>query len=195
MGFDYHFENRDSFASQFIRQKARQLVRHPGFSKSEREDIEQELRIELVLKFPGFDPRRACETTFIARVVENKANSLIRVRGAKKRDFRRDAASLNETVSDGNGGQAETSQTIDSSAVRAHRGQAKRSDEELVQLRLDIAEVLASVPEDLVPTAERLMEMSEYAASRALGQSRRRIAGEVTRLRELFDASDLRDYL
>jgi hypothetical protein len=64
------FENRDSFASQLIRQKARQLVRHPGFSKSDRPDIEQELAIELVQKYDQFDPERARETTFIARVLE-----------------------------------------------------------------------------------------------------------------------------
>lgn len=195
MGFDHLFQDRDSFASQLIRQKARQLVRHPGFSKSEREDIEQELRIELVQKYRCFDPDRARETTFIARVVENKVISLIRARVAEKRDFRRDARSLNETVSDAEGGQVEQAQTLDAAAARAHTGQARRSDEEQAQLRFDMAEVLKALPDDLRPLAELLMEMSEYAASRVLGKSRRQVANDVARLRELFEDADLRDYL
>ena len=122
------FENRDSFASQLIRQKARQLVRHPGFSKSEQYDIEQELALELVLKYRCFDPDRARETTFIARVVENKAISLIRARIAEKRDFRRDAHSLNETVRDADGGSVERASTFDASASANHTGQVRRSE-------------------------------------------------------------------
>lgn len=195
MGFDHLFEDRDSFASQLIRQKARQLVRHPGFRKSEQRDIEQELAMELVLKYRCFDPDRARETTFIARVVENKAISLVRARVAEKRDFRRDAHSLNETVSDAEGGSVERAQTLDASSARTHTGQAQRSAEEQAQLRFDMVEVLKALPEDLRPLAELLMEMSEYAASRVLGKSRRQVANDVARLRELFEDADLRDYL
>jgi RNA polymerase sigma-70 factor (ECF subfamily) len=195
MGFDHLFEDRDSFASQLIRQKARQLVRHPGFTKSEREDIEQELRIELVQKYRCFDPDRARETTFIARVLENKVISLIRARAAEKRDFRRDARSLNETVSDAEGGQVEQAQTLDAPAARAHTGQSPRSAEEQAQLRFDMAEVLKTLPDELRQLAELLQDTTEYAASRVLGRSRRQIANDVARLRELFEDAGLRDYL
>lgn len=195
MAFDHLFEDRDSFASQLIRQKARQLVRHPGFSKSEREDIEQELRIELVQKYHCFDPDRARETTFIARVVENKVISLIRGRVAEKRDFRRAGRSLNETVGDAEGGQVERAQTLTASAARAHTGQAPRSDAEQAQLRCDMAEVLTALPDDLRQLAELLQVMSEFAASRVLGKSRRQVANDVARLRELFEGADLREHL
>ena len=189
------FENRDSFASQLIRQKARQLVRHPGFSKSEQHDIEQELALELVLKYRCFNPDRARETTFIARVVENKAISLIRARIAEKRDFRRDAHSLNETVRDADGGSVERASTFDASASANHTGQVRRSEAELWQLQQDVAEFLQSLPADLRPLAEMLMEQSEHAVSRTLGTSRRQVANDVARLRELFEDAGLRDYL
>lgn len=195
MGFDHLFEDRDSFASQLIRRKARQLVRYPGFRKSELADIEQELAMELIRKYRSFDPKRARETTFIARVIENKAISLIRARVAEKRDFRRDAHSLNEPVRDPEGGSVERAQTVDASRARSHTGQAPRSDEEHSQLRLDLAEVFKSLPDDLRPLAELLTGMSEYAASRALGKSRRQIAKDVARLRKLFEDAGLRDYL
>lgn len=195
MGFDHLFENRDSFASQLIRQKARQLVRHPGFSKSDRPDIEQELAMELVRKYRCFDPERARETTFIARVIENKAVSLVRIRIAEKRDFRRSANSLNETVRDADGGSVERTQAFDASSATNHTGQFRRTDEDQSQLQLDIAEVFKLLPDDLRPLAELLMEVSEYAASRELGKSRRQVANDMSRLRELFEDADLRDYL
>lgn len=195
MGFDHFFENRDSFASQLIRHKARQLVRHPGFRQFEQEDIEQELRKELVQKYSNFDPDRARETTFIARVIENKTVSLVRIRTAEKRDFRRNANSLNETVRDADGGSVERVQTFDTSAARNHTGQSPRSDEEQSQLRLDIAEVLKSLPDELRHLAELLQEMSEYAASRNLGKSRRQVAKDVACLRKLFEDHDLAAYL
>ena len=189
------FENRDSFASQLIRQKARQLARHPGFNRSEQKDIEQELAMELVLKYRCFDPDRARETTFIARVLESKAISLVRTRIAEKRDFRRDAHSLNETVRDADGGSVERASTFDASASTNHTGRARRSDEELSQLRQDVAEFVQSLPADLRPLAEMLMEQSEHAVSRTLGTSRRQVANDVARLRELFEDAGLRDYL
>ena len=194
MSTDQLFKDRDSFASQLIRQKARQLVRHPGFSKSDRPDIEQELAIELVQKFDQFDPERARETTFIARVVEHKAVSLVRARQAEKRHFRRNAKSLNETISDGEGGSVERAQTVDAAKAKRHTGQAPRSDEEVARLKLDIGEVFENLPADLRKLAEMLTEMSEYAASRQLGKSRRQVANDVARLRERFEDAGLRDY-
>jgi len=40
-----------------------------------------------------------------------------------------------------------------------------------------------------------LTEMTEYAASRQLGTSRRQVANDVARLRERFEDAGLRDYL
>jgi len=188
------FENRDSFASQFIRQKARQLVRHPGFSKSDRPDIEQELAIELVQKYDQFDPKRARETTFIARVLEHKTVSLIRTCQAEKRHFRRNGKSLNENVSDSEGGTVERAQTVDAASAKRHTGQAPRSDEEVARLKLDINEVLETLPADLRKLGELLMQMSEYAVTRELGKSRRQVANDVARLRERFEDAGLRDY-
>ena len=194
MGIDQLFEERDSFASQLIRQKARQLVRHPGFSKSDRPDIEQELAIELVQKYVQFDPERARETTFIARVIEHKAVSLVRARQAEKRHFRRNGKSLNENVSDGEGGAVERAQTVDAANAKRHTGQAPRSDEQVARLKLDIDEVLETLPADLKKLAKMLTGMTEYAASRQLGKSRRQVANDVARLRERFEDAGLRDY-
>ena len=66
---------------------------------------------------------------------------------------------------------------------------------EVARLRLDIDEVLESLPADLRKLAEMLTEMTEYAASRRLGKSRRQVANDVARLHERFEDAGLRDYL
>ena len=195
MSIDRLFEDRDSFVSRLIRHKARQLVRHPAFSKADRPDIEQELAIELVQKYRQFDPARARETTFITRVIEHKAVSLVRARQAEKRHFRLSGKSLSETVSDGEGGSVERSQTLGAASARRHTGQAPRQSDEVAQLQLDIDEVLDTLPANLKTLAKMLAEMSEYAVSRQLGTSRRQVAKDVARLRTLFEDVGLRDYL
>ncbi len=195
MGIDRLFEDHSSYVSRLIRHKARQLVRRPGFSRSDRSDIEQELAIELVQKFDQFDPERARETTFIARVIESKVVTLVRARHAEKRHFRRNGKSLNETVSDGDGGTVERAQTLGAATAKRHTGQAPRSEEEVARLKLDIDKVLDTLPADLRKLAEMLTEMSEYAVSRQLGTSRRQVAKDVARLRTLFEDVGLRDYL
>ncbi|MBN2291560.1 MAG: hypothetical protein JXM70_03985 [Pirellulales bacterium] len=194
MNLNNQFEDHDSFVSKLIREKANQLVRHPGFSKSDREDIEQELRMELIVKSVNFDPKRAHEVTFIARVIERKAASLIRARQAEKRHFRHSGNSLNEIIPDGDGESAELGQMVDTANAKRHTGQAPHSDEELTCLKLDFDNVLNSLPEDLRKLAEMLTEITRYGASRQLGVSRRQVANKVALLRERFENSDLRDY-
>lgn len=185
----------NQFASQLIRRKAHQLVRHPGFNQSDRLDIEQEFKLELLQKLHAFDAKRARVTTFIARVIENKSASLIRSRIAEKRDYRRRASSLNTRVGDSEGGCVDRGQALESSAVSNHRGPASRTHEELAQLRMDLAAVCESLPNNLQQLADLLSKMSAHAAGKQLGQSRRRIAKGVTELRARFEDAHLRDYL
>ena len=44
----------------WVQQKASELARQPGFSRSDQPDIEQDLREYLLRAIPKFDPRRVC---------------------------------------------------------------------------------------------------------------------------------------
>ena len=94
----------DEYVETMIRKKARQLVHSPGFSLSDREDIEQDLRLHLLLKLPHFDPAKASRATFANRIIESKAKDLIRYRTADMRDPAREQCSVNEMIDDGEGG-------------------------------------------------------------------------------------------
>jgi RNA polymerase sigma-70 factor (ECF subfamily) len=184
-----------SSALRTIRIKSCQLVRHPGFETSEQPDIEQELTLEVIRKLQLFDPARASKATFVARIVESKAISLIRERSAQKRRLRRKPLSLNDSVHDSSSRRVQRFQLLRESSLASHTGRTRRSAADLTQLRHDIAVVIKSLPQDLQLVAKHLMESSEYAASKTLKKSRRQIAQDKTRLRKLFEDAGLADYV
>jgi DNA-directed RNA polymerase specialized sigma24 family protein len=187
------FEDTDSFTNRRIRNKALQLSRHSAFNKSDHEDIEQELALEIHKKYPSHDPGRGTEEVFVACVIKSKALSLLRSRLAKKRDFRCNGKSLNETVPGKDS--CELSQTLASDILKRHKGYFSRSTEELTRLRFDVSEVIKQLPDDLRHLASLLQEMPKNAASKELGKSPRQVTNDVSRLRELFERAELRDYL
>ena len=48
MGFDKRYEGIDEYAVRIIKYKARQLVGRVGFTESDREDLEQEMILDLI---------------------------------------------------------------------------------------------------------------------------------------------------
>ena len=58
------------FARGIIRRKARLLVGRAGFSRDDREDIEQELLLRLLQSIPLLDPNRGHPNVFITTIVD-----------------------------------------------------------------------------------------------------------------------------
>ncbi len=48
----------EPYAEQVIKAKAKQLVGRYGFTESDREDIEQELRLRILRRLQDYDPER-----------------------------------------------------------------------------------------------------------------------------------------
>lgn len=78
-------DSAEHYAADLITKKARELARSKGFQRHEVPDIEQELRAELAIKAPRFDPNRAAPTTYVAMIINRKVKSLVRERHAIKR--------------------------------------------------------------------------------------------------------------
>jgi RNA polymerase sigma-70 factor, ECF subfamily len=77
------------FAARAVRQKARQLVRQREFAESEREDLEQELRLHLFSRQSKFDPTIAHWNVFVRTLVERHVATLVKQRRAKTRNSQR----------------------------------------------------------------------------------------------------------
>src|SRR5208283_5417889 len=103
----------EAYSVQVVRFKAGQLVGKAGLTKSDREDLEQELTLDLMRRAQKYDPKRAGRKTFAARIVERRAATILRGRLSPTRDVRREGPSLNETIAGEDGCQVERITLID----------------------------------------------------------------------------------
>ena len=195
MGFDNQYDGIDPYAVRLIRYKARRLIGQAGFTASDREDIEQELVLDLLRRLPKYNPKRAQLNTFIARVVEHKIASLIEARKAGIRDYRRCPFSLNDRFEDEEGRSVERVDTLDQEDYLLRTGAQSRPSDELSALTIDVAAVLESLPPELRELCRRLKAESVTEISRDTGVPRGTIYEGIKKLREIFEDAGLRDYL
>jgi RNA polymerase sigma-70 factor (ECF subfamily) len=85
----------DDETDRIIRRKSWALAHSAGFVPDDQEDLEQELRLDLLLRLPHFDPTRGRRHPFVLRLIDNKIANLVEARRTGKRDYRREAFSLN----------------------------------------------------------------------------------------------------
>ena len=189
-----HLQNRydgiEKDAVLLIRIKARQLVGRYGFTKSDREGIEQELMRDLYQHLPRFNPKRAKRKTFINRIVDHAVVTLVRRQQAAMRDHRRNGGSLNEDLKAPDGRVTKRADTLNAEINRAGR-----SDMDGRLLVLDVRVAVAVLPQDLRDLAVRLQTQSMAQAAREMGKARSVIYERVAELRRIFERAGLRGYL
>lgn len=83
-------------ARSILHCKIGRVIGRHGFTEADREDLTQELLIELVQCLPSYDPVKAKRSTFISRVLDSKVASLIRRQRAQRRNFQATTVSLDE---------------------------------------------------------------------------------------------------
>jgi RNA polymerase sigma-70 factor (ECF subfamily) len=183
------------YAARVIRFKAQQLIGRHGFTRSDREDIEQELRADLVKRLRQFDPARAKRKTFIARVIEHKVATIIEYCRAGMRDFRREERSLDTWVDVGEDGWNRFGNTLAEEDVCDVCGRPNLSREERSDLASDVENVIADLPAELRELCRFLKSGSLSDAARRAGIPRSTLYDVVRRIRERFEQADLQDYL
>lgn len=174
------------YAARLIKFKARQMSRRPGFTGADREDLEQDLWADLLDHLPRYDPARASLPTFIARVVECKAASMLRHHFAEMRTPERVEASLNEPVRNSDGQVVERHETTPEVAQDAGH---------LLDLQRDVANVMSTLSDELRAVALALAEGTPNRAATEVGLSRRAVPKAIEQLREIFRDAELDKYL
>ena len=149
-----------TLAKPFIECKTRQLVGKYGFRKRDREDIEQELYLDVLQRLENFDSSKAKLATFIQRVVEHKIADLLRQRCSDKAMAERTALSLSMTVEKdrSTGREITLGDCITNEQYDGFVRNRTRYRLEEHELAMDVHEVLAKLPERLRTACELLME-------------------------------------
>jgi DNA-directed RNA polymerase specialized sigma24 family protein len=162
---------QDPVIVALIRRAAAGLCRRPGFTPSDRTDIEQTLFAATHRARRRFRPARGTWLAFAATVIARRAASLARDRAAPRRAGR--MGPLRDLGRDG------------------RRPMPSIDPAETVPLALDVEQVLAAAPPNLRALAERLMAGERVtAAARDLEVARSTVRGWVGQLRQRFE--DLR---
>jgi len=179
----------NDYGEELIHHKARQLVGTAGFTVDDVEDLEQEMRLDLLERLPKFDPNKATYNTFVSRLVERKISNLIRHRTQEMRDFRCEEGSIHDVVESGDSGdeKVERIETVTQDEQDFRLGKHVRSTEERCDLKLDISLVLLKLPPDLRELAELLQAMSITDVARELGIARPTVYDRLKRLRQAFE--------
>lgn len=184
----------DRFVRGIIRRKVGQLVGRAGFTKQDRETLEQDLLVRVLQSLPRFNPDVAHRNKFITTVVERYVANILRNKQAGKRDHR-GITSLNVMIEITDEGPTELAQTIGERELDARLGRERRSEVELVQLALDMADVIATLPEtwQILLELRKTQTMTEIADE--MGVPRTTLNDWMRRIRKRFEKAGMQDYL
>jgi RNA polymerase sigma-70 factor (ECF subfamily) len=183
----------NDYARTLVRVKAKQVVRRPGFNRSEQEDIEQELSVQLLCQAQNFDPERASLHTFIARVVDSTVAMLVRERGQAKRNpgDEGEVQSLTDQVPQANDPPELLGRLISQADLERRTGGASLTPAEHFELSADIQCVVANLPPELQQVCHSLMSRNQEETGEALELSRRAIDAAMLAIRSHFHNSGL----
>lgn len=184
----------DRFTHGIVRRKVKQLIGRAGFTHQDREDLEQELLLRVLQSLPSFDPKQAHRNKFVTAVVERHVATILRNKRAEKRNDQL-VTSINVTVEVDDVGSVEMVQNVSEDELDARLGRKRRSAEDLANLALDIATVIAAMPQEWQQLAERRKTQSMQEISDALGIPRTTLNETMQLITARFKRAGLREYL
>lgn len=159
---DFTLDQAIPVVQDLAKQKANAFVRRCGFAAGEREDVQSQLLLSFISRWPKFDSERASVRTFASRVMDRELNSILRYHLAPCR----------------------TEQDIpvpDSHPSSAARG----------RFRVDLERALAPLPSAVQETALTLFWYSTVETAEALGCSRQIIQVRKRLIREALVAAGI----
>jgi RNA polymerase sigma-70 factor (ECF subfamily) len=180
------FEGLDDYAVNLIRYKTRRLIGQAGYTRSDTEDIEQDLSLHLRQQLPKYNPRKGTLKTFINTVLDNKIRTMVAARTTSQFDFRQHDFSLDETIETETGDRVSRGEAIDSEEYLMVTGRLNRKAFDGVEMRIDVQCAVSLLPADLQTLCARLQERTIVDIAREDGVSRHKIDELRRRIAFLF---------
>jgi len=181
----------DPFTVNFISFKARQLCRRSDFSRSDRPDLEQEMRLYLFQKAHLFDPTRGNIEAFVTNALKTWVAMELRYRKRGKRSESYRAVSLEGTPVECEG------DVTCLGAVLLEEDGSRRLQVQTISPteQFELREAINHVMVNLAPQDRELITSvvanGITATARALGVSWRQVANAMARIRCEFEKAGL----
>lgn len=183
---DLGHELTKGFTGRRIRFRAFQLAGTCGFSRSDRDDLEQELRLAVMTSIPKYTPERGPWNVFVFTVIERKILNYFDEKKVRQRmtEFEKDSFSTLISLND----QEETtlSQLILPDDQARINGRTVRHHVDETNREHDVATVLEHLPAELREMAELLMEDSPSVVARETRVPRRTLRGRLEAIAQAF---------
>ena len=177
---------------------ASKLIRKPGFTRDDFEDVRNDIRLYVLLQWHRYDARKGAPSTFIKMVVGDASKQLLRSRFAGKRQRLRMASRLDaEIARDDEGNGISLLDLLDADEIELHPGRCHRPRQEQAHLRFDVRTTVSGLPKQLRECCIEIMRgrtFRELAREKGLPRSTFRDRFIVP-IRRVFEAAGLRDWL
>lgn len=181
----------DSFTSALIRNKAKQLCRRSDYSKSDFEDLRQEMLTHLWTKSHLFDPSRGNIEAFVTVVINSWIAMELRSRGRLKRRSDCSVMSLDRTLIECDGDAIELASVISNADLRRRTLASPLDPIEQIDLKDAIDHALAQLTSEERDLLFYVARHSVVGAARQQGVSRRQIDNSLIQMRSRFEDAGL----
>ena len=192
MGFVNDYDGIEECVVRATKHKAKELIGKAGLTLYDRDDVEQEIIIDLLTRLSKYNPKRARLITFISCIVDHKAAVIIADQTMEKHDWRLCAYSLNDRVVHEDDGSIELLELHD---IGEYRNTTKRTIIDFLDLSIDLEIVIASLPFELRNLCKRLTIKNVTEISRDTGIPRTTLYDKIKKLQKLFEDRGLNEYL
>src|SRR6056297_2189191 len=184
----------DPFTTALIRKKVAMLIRVPPFSAADRDDLYQEVLSAVVKSAPNIDSEIGHRNPYITTVVERQLYTIRQRHQAIKRDPS-GVASLNVLTSTEDGERTELIQTLDDRDAGRRTGrERRRSEADLVALRMDLTRAMADLPPQWQQMLELCKSHSLSEVARQMDVPRTTLGNWMREILSRFAAMGLEKY-
>ncbi len=195
MGYTEKFTELDERSCKQLEYKAKSLVGHYGFTKSDIEDIKQELYLHLYQQLPKYDPARSSKATFVDRVLGNAVRDLIRRRKSECRDYSMCQTSLDQPAYPGNEGYETIGDTISEAQSASGISWNRQNNIDMINLQIEVKRIMSKLDEELQAICIGLSaNMTPTEIAKELGICRQSFYVHKSKIRKVFEDAGMQVY-
>ena len=185
----------DNFVRSVINRQVGKLIAKSDFTHQDRSDLVQEILVRATRSLKLYDPSVGHLYPYVCTVVQRHLANVVRDRLVVKRATA-GRVSLSKTVRSDDGSQVEMAQTLNDKDQDRRLGRARRlGEEELNDLRMDLATFMSKLPDKFQDLLRRRQSQSITEISRDLGVPRTTLNDWMLQVRKLFEEAGFERYL